>query len=190
MKEKKEKRRYGLIIFIVLIMIGTSFGVFIGTTGNSQKVRYNNIVFSFNGNYWMAKINGAQAAFSFQPKDVESIYMAPGIKGMLANRLEIDSTSEYNSTANQQIALAQRNIGLTLANYRIYLRQGFTAPNPYNLPVFNCSAATENVPVIYFTLSNETKVFSEDNCIILQASKPAEVEKAKDRLLYSILGVI
>ena len=190
MKEQKEKRRWGLMIFIVIIMIGTSFGVIIGSDNGTEKVRYNDLVFKFNGNFWTTKVNGQQAAFSHQPKDVENIFLEPKIKTILTNKLEIDTTSEFNSSANQYIALAQQNMGLTLSNYKIYLRQGFTTQNAYEFPVFNCSGSTEIVPVIYFTLSNETKIFLKDNCVIAQSDKPQEVERVKDRILYGILGVI
>ena len=191
MKEKKEKRRWGLMIFIILIMVGTSFGAYLSFAPDStQNVRYKNFVFGYNGKYWIAKINGQQAAFSYQPKDVEDIYVSPEIKDLLPNKLEIDTTSEYNSTAKQQIAYAQQNMGLTLTNYKVYLRQGFTENNPFKFPIINCSAATQAVPIIYFTLSNETKIFTEGKCVIAQSSKPGEVERVKDRILYSILGVI
>ena len=46
------------------------------------------------------------------------------------------------------------------------------------------------VPVIYFKQSNETKVIIDDDCIIAEARNNIDILRIKDRLLYSMLGVI
>ena len=114
----------------------------------------------------------------------------PYIASTLLNKPEIDTTSKINDTFSEEIALAQYNMALTLNNVNIYLRKGFTQNNTFNLPIITCENATFAVPIIYFKQSNETKITIEDNCIIAEAINAVEILRIKDRLLYSILGII
>lgn len=191
MKERRERKKWGLILFIVLIMIGTSFSfVFFGFSPVTEKVKYNKISFVNNGNIWIARINGKEAAFSFLPKDVESISASEDISGRLRNKFEIDVTYDLNNTYKESIALAQHQMGLTLATYGIFVRKGFTTNNTFNLPVITCNDSTANVPVVYFKHGNSTNININNSCIIAEASRNEDFIKAKDRLLYGILGVM
>ena len=191
MKQKIEKRKWGLILFIVIITVGTSFSfVFFGYSRVEEKVKYNGIAFTKFPDRWEAKINGRQAAFSFLPGEVESISALDDSFKTLQNKFEIDATYDLNSTYKESIALAQHQMGLTLSAYDIYLRKGFTSNNTYNLPIITCNNATQNVPVVYFRQGNATSIHGENNCIIAEASTNADFIKAKDRLLYGILGVM
>lgn len=193
MKEKREKKRWGLIIFLVFIMIGTSFSfIFFGFSPQSETVKYNGIKFVKNPlqNIWIAKINGREAAFSFLPNEVENIGLPENAASRLQNKFEIDATYDSNNKFNQSIALAQHQMGLTLANYNIYVRKGFTANNTFNLPVIDCNDASAKVPVVYFRQGNATNIRLENNCIIAEASADADFIRIKDRLLYGMLGII
>ena len=196
MKEAKEKKKWGLIAFIVLIMIGTTFSfVFFGFSPGNDVVRYNGIKFVDNGNpangkLWIAKINGNEAAFSFLPGEVETISSSGDFSRMLQNKLEIDVTSDSNSTYKEAIALAEHQMSLTLNAYNVYLRQGFATNNTFNLPVITCNDAASNIPVVYFKHGNSTGIHIDGNCVIAEASSNADFIRLKDRLLYGIFGVI
>ena len=190
MKEKKEKKRWGLILFIVFIMIGTSVSfVFFGFSPATERAKYNGFSFVNNGDIWIAKINGREAAFSFLPGEVENI-LAEDFSKRLQGKFEIDVTYDSNSTYRESIALAHHQMGLTLAAYNIFVRKGFTTNNTFNLPIITCDNATINVPVVYFRHGNATNININNNCIIAEASTNADFIKVKDRLLYGILGVM
>ena len=191
MKEKKQKKRWGLILFIVFIMIGTSVSfVFFGFSPATERVKYNGFSFVNNGNIWIAKINGREAAFSFLPSEVESVSAFEDFSKRLQGKFEIDVTYDLNSTYKESIALAHHQMGLTLAAYSIFVRKGFTANNTFNLPIITCDNATINVPVVYFRQGNTTNINIENNCIIAEASANADFIRVKDRLLYGMLGVM
>ena len=191
MKERKEKRRWGLILFIVFIMIGTSFSfVFFGFSPATERIKYNGFSFVNNGNIWIAKINGKEAAFSFLPGEVEDIDTPYDIPQRLQNKFEIDVTSDSNSTYKEPIALAQHQLGLTLAVYNIFVRKGFTTNNTFNLPIIACNNSTLNVPVVYFKYGNATNINVDNNCIIADAASNADFIRVKDRLIYGMLGVM
>ncbi|MBI2657152.1 hypothetical protein HYX08_00485 [Candidatus Woesearchaeota archaeon] len=189
MKGKKEKKRWGLILFIIFIMVGTSVSfVFFGFSGASELVKYNGIKFVHYPDRWEAKIRGKTAAFSFLPNEVDDIAFKDAAR--LTGKLEIDATYDSNSTYKEAIALAQHQMVLTLAQYDIFVRKGFTANNTFSLPVITCSDATQNVPVVYFRNGNMTAIYSENNCIIAEADTNENFIRAKDRILYGILGVM
>lgn len=193
MQEKKERKKWGLIVFLVFIMIGTSFSfVFFGFSPVSEKIKYNGYTFTFisSQNIWIAKINGRQAAFNFVPMDVANINISGEIAAMLRDKVEIDVTYDINSTFAQPIALVQHQLGLVLAQYNIFVRKGFTLNNTFNLPIITCKDATLNTPVIYFKYSNTTQAHVDGNCIIAEAATDADIIKIKDRLLYGVLGVM
>ena len=190
MKERKEKKKWGLIFFIILIMIGTSVSfVFFGFSGVDEKVKYNGIVFVKLPDRWEAKINGQFAAFSFLPGEVESV-LVEEFSQRLQGKFEIDVTYDSSSKFNQSIALAQHQMGLTLEQYNIFARKGFTTNNTFNLPIITCNESTENVPVVYFRHGNSTNIHLDKDCIIAEAAENAGFIMVKDRLLYGILGVM
>ncbi|MBI4143260.1 hypothetical protein HY487_00080 [Candidatus Woesearchaeota archaeon] len=191
MKQKKEKKRWGLIFFLVFIMIGTSFSfIFFGFSPQNEIAKYNGIKFikKPSQNIWLAEIGGKEAAFSFLPNEVEDIAMQNPEK--LQNRLEIDATYDLNSTRKQAIALAQHQMALTLASYNIYLRKGFTSNNTFGLPVITCKDSSLNVPVVYFRQGNSTRISSENSCIIAEGKTDADIIRVKDRIVYGVLGVV
>ncbi len=191
MKDKKEKRRWGLILFIVMIMIGTSFSfVYFGFSPSNGNIRYNGIKFTGYPDRWEAKINGKLAAFSFLPADVEKMAATGNLSSRLQEKLEIDVTSELNSSLNESIALAEHQMSLTLWNYDVYIRKGFTSNNTFNFPIITCDDATANVPIVYFRESNETRIFEEDGCLIAEAASAVDMIKVKDRIIYGALGVM
>lgn len=70
------------------------------------------------------------------------------------------------------------------------MRAGFTTNNTFDMPIITCEDATPVVPIIYFKQSNQTKVSLEENCIIVEARNNIDILRIKDRLLYSMLGII
>ncbi len=190
MKEKSEKKRVGMIIFILLIMVGMSFSLFSGFSGDSEKAKYNGITFARLPDRWEANVNGREAAFSFLPNDVEKIPVSKDFASLLQDKPEVDVTYDANSTYSQAIALAQYQMGLTLQAYDIYIRQGFTSNNTFKVQIIKCKDATANVPVVYFRYANATRINVNGSCIVAEASSNSDFIKVKDRLLYGILGVV
>ena len=194
MPDKKQKRRWGLMLFLVIIMIGTSFSVFLfGGSPQSDVVRYNGIKFVSNnlqGKLWIASINGKQAAFSFLPEEVKDIKEPDELYKKFQDKIEIDVTYDLNNTYKESIALSQHQMGITLSEYGIFLRKGLTENSTFSLPIITCKDATANVPVVYFKSGNSTRIYLDNDCVIAEASTNIDFIKAKDRLLYAVLGVM
>ncbi|MBU0628566.1 MAG: hypothetical protein KKC75_05220 [Nanoarchaeota archaeon] len=189
-KEKKSKWGMVLVIFITLIMVSSILGFIYSSSDNTTQFKYNKIKFKRTNYGWSASINHKNFLFDYSPVDVEPIELSPEISSFISNKPEIDSTSIINDTFAEEIALAEYNMNLALNKMSIYLRSGFTANNTFNLPIITCDDATYSIPVIYFMQSNETKITLQNNCIIAEARNNIDILRIKDRLLYSIVGVI
>ena len=181
-----------MVYIMAILMVGSVFGVvFFGFSGGGgTSLEYGKFKFVNKGSFWSTIVDGREALFTYLPGDVEPITVDRGIIDGLKNRLEIDVTSNFNDTFAQQISLAGYNMGITLNNFNVFVRQGFASENDYNFPVITCEDSSNFVPVIYFKSSNETNVYLENNCIIAEASRQDDVEMIKDRLVYGMLGVI
>lgn len=191
MAKKKTKIKWALIAFLVFIMIGTSFSfVFFGFSDFNEVVRHNGIRFERFPDRWEARIGGKGAAFSYLPKDVEEIPVNGSIYDLLKGRLEVDSTYDYNSSSAQSIAIAQHQLQLTLRNYGIFVRSGFTTNASELHPVITCEQASSFVPVLYFAEGNETGIEVVNNCIRATASNKMDFIRMKDRMIYELFGVI
>ena len=190
-QDRSERRRKFLVYLIAFIMIGSTFGViFFGFSSGTGSVKYNDFKFVNKGSFWSTKVNGMGALFTYFPTEIESINVSADISSRLKDRIEIDITSDYNDNYAESFALAQYQMGLVLNNFRMFTRNGFAGKNPSNFTIITCKDATNFVPVIYFKSGNETNIFLEDNCIIAEAATKADVIRVKDRLVYSILGVM
>ncbi len=188
----EQKGKKFMVYLMGILMVGSVFGlVFFGFgSGGATSMKYNDFKFVNKGNSWSTIVDGREAIFTYFPSDVESVVIDSNVISRLENRLEIDATSDFNDTFAEQISLAGYNMAITLNNFNIFVRQGFTAENDYNFPVITCEDSTNFVPVIYFRSFNETKVYMEDNCIIAEALRQEDVERVKDRMVYGILGII
>ena len=190
-KEKKSKSGVILAFIIAFVMVGSILGI-VSSDRQQSQFKYKDIKFKQDqlNNVWYTTINNQKVIFNYLPQDVEQIELTPDITTLLLNKPEIDTTSKINDTFYEEIALAQYNMALTLNSLNLYIRQGFTANNTFNLPILTCKEATMAVPIIYFQQSNQTKITLENNCIIAEARNNMDILRLKDRLLYSILGII
>lgn len=191
-QDKIETRNKIIVIFIGFIMISSVFAViFFGFSPATTKLKYNDVSFTQKNDYWSASINKKEAYFNYFPTDVEDIDIIPEAISRIKNTIEVDFTSDINSTLKDEIALAEYWLSQMFNfHFNIYLRQGFTSENEYDFPVISCQDATLAVPVFYFKESNQTSIYLENNCIILEAKNGQDVIRIKDRILYDLFGII
>ncbi len=190
MGKKKIKLEKFMVYFIAFIMVSSIFGIiFSGYRQDSYSVKYNGIAFERRGNMWFAAINGG-IGFDYHPEEVENINLSGEVEALLQDKIEIDVTSDIESPFKDDIAVAVYNMENTLSATGVYVRSGFTEENDFNIPVISCSDSSQFVPVVYFQEMNKTEVIVNNSCIIAGAASEADILRIKDRLLYSILGII
>ncbi|MFH1642919.1 MAG: hypothetical protein ABIC04_08555 [Nanoarchaeota archaeon] len=192
MKKKKLDTKKVMVYFIAFIMISSIFGIiFSGYRQQTVSMEYNGYTFLRQDNKWVMNLNNNLVSFDYYPEEVESLNISPEIVSMLTNTFEIDATSEPNSTYKDTIAVVEYEmINFLSDNVNLYLRTGFTEENDYGLPIITCADSTPRVPVIYFKKSNITKVSLDRYCVVAEARDDFGFLRIKDRLLYTILGII
>jgi len=183
-----------MVYFIAFIMISSIFGIIFfgfGSSGSSSgSFEYNGFKFVNRGNFWSTNIGGNEALFTYIPTNLELILVDNAAIDRLRNKPQIDTTSDFSDGLSEGIALANYQLGITLNNFNIFIREGFTNQTKENYMVVTCDAATEFVPVINFKSSNKTGISLDNNCIIVEASSNEEMVMLKDRIVYGILGVM
>jgi len=193
MKKRRFKKEQFMVYFIAFIMISSVFGVvFYGFSGGGTKVDYNEFTFlrGEDGNKWSTEIESKQIFFDYFPTEVEQFNISAEIINKMSNTMEIDITYDVSSTKKEVFAYFGYDMQQQLANKDIYVRSGFITESEYDVPVITCADATAVVPVLYIQESNETKIYSELNCVILEAKNDFDFIRLKDRILYGIFGII
>ena len=191
-KERKSRTSIILVIFIAGIMVSSIMGVmFYGYNDETSKIDYNGFALERKEGYWAVNIDDKQINFRYAPDQVDDIGLSESVSSIISNALEIDYTSFINDTYKEEIALAQYELNqeLNKINAYIYLRGGFTTNTTFR-PIITCSDATSAIPVLFFKQSNETQVTLKEGCIIAEARSSLDVLRIKDRLLYSIIGIV
>lgn len=191
--DKLQRRRKLMVGFMALILISSVFAViFFGFSsgGTTSSLKYNGLKFVRQGDTWVTNLNGVPAVFSFFPADVEFIDLSPETAGMLRDKLEIDATVDVNNTFIKDISLAVFQMKSQFGNYNVFIRNGFTTENEFNLPKITCEDATPSVPVVYFREGNETRIYRNESCVIVEADNNLDFGRAKDRLVYGAFGII
>ena len=191
-RESGQKAKKFMVYLMGIVMIGSLFGVVFfgfGTT-SSGSIKYKDVGVANKGGFWSTIVNDREALFTYLPPDVEFIDVDEELINRLRGVVQIDITSDYNDAFKEPIALAQFQMDVTLNNFNVFVRKGFTDENENNFPVIKCGYSTSFVPVIYFKSSNVTRVYFQSNCIMADASNQADVIRIKDRLVYGLLGII
>ena len=194
MERPKIRKELWISIFIVGIMTLSTIGyVWIGQT-SSNKIRYNNQVFTLENNKWTTKIGENKIGFDFLPTEVQEINMSREVSNKLYNakllQLTFDPEQkeiEYTDYVRFELeSVLSQKTGKTAVKNGV-LNQSETYPL---LPVIDCANSTEFEPVIKFLKTNRTKIYDEENCIIVETTNYVQAIAAKDRILYSIFNIL
>jgi hypothetical protein len=178
-----------MTVFIVVLMVGSVIGYMFGRDGE-ESFDYNGYKFFRRGNKYILKVDRTELGFDYFPFSVVDINISTEILNKFSNKIEIDSTYDNNSKWKEGIAVAQYDLERYLNKVGAFFVRGLTTENEYGMPIIVCENATIIIPVIYFKESNQTNVWVDKECIIIEAKNDADFMRIKDRLIYGLLGVI
>lgn len=124
----------------------------------------------------------------YEPKDTENISIEKDTKQKVIRQgkeivyLHVDKT--------------QKNLSVDIGLAGLEIKNFLDNPYLYNIPVRfennskNCSDADEKTSVIFLKLGDETKIYQDKECVIVQGTTEEEIIRAADRLLFYILGIM
>jgi len=187
--KKISKKNYftiGLVIFIAVIMILSIFVLGLNNQDtNLQPLEYNGIEFVNKNNLWSFKLNGNEYITETHPIDLESINNKVDFSSLTfdKNIYLIYDTSWYSADGPEvgrlkQILLFKGNT-VSVACDREEMCGDF--------PIISCKDVEKTS--VYMKLSNETKIYKDGNCVILEGESGQEVFLI-NRFAYGLLGVM
>lgn len=206
---KPKRQTLYFIIFagvLILILLGIIFVPRYLARQEFENNKYNSFEFiKQEDNLWYTMLQrGAQpywVPFYYHPRELEDI----GVENNLRNKffairdnngsifitLDPDSNNNTIVIAGVEIAKITGPSGLLKVPTRsAFIKAPTNASAETATPIVTCNDANEKVMVIWLVLSNKNLVYSDGNCIVLQAKSYTDTVKVADRLVYHLLGVM
>ena len=187
-KSNKNKGKLAIPLLIVALMVLSVLAYTVGTPSTDQSTTYGGHKFTVNQNeqLWETDINGQNYKFRFLPGDLN--FDVEGDIDAPAYYLVEDPNANYSERDLSLISLAKFEMKESLSSFGKTVRLGFLTE--YNgQSQIDCSNTSLNFPVLLFELSNYTQVTNQNDCIHISGPSGVEVVQAKDKFLYSILGI-
>ncbi len=188
-RERKNRSGLYIAVFIAAVMIFSTIGFIFGERADTTaNYKYGEYKFSATSdNKWATDYNGKSLKFSYLPEEIVDVKIPENAASLLKNSKMAYVTYDPEQIGSQEAALAQYELAVLLWNAKIYVQNGMTKENNYNISVITCANATAAVPVIDIerTSDNSTVEF-DNNCILLKGNPTL----LKDRVAYTALGII
>jgi hypothetical protein len=202
--EKEEALKGRKIIIITTIVIVSLIILFFSirylyhpeTTEDSYE--YNGFKFTKMSAYglWFTEIQKGDEIFRiplrYSPREVEDIPIDRNVYREIINSKKIYTTVPNNLSSVAVLALAEvgRITGTRYGILNIPSQGALTQSKGDGTPVKTCEDAVNGTGIILFDVGDETKIYLEGNCVIVQGTDEWEIVRAADRLTFGLLGVM
>ncbi len=195
---KKKKNHGGAILaaFIIFIMVGSGIGfVMIGNPSPGDDGTYDEHSFyrDQTGNYWVTEHQGRILRFHNLPSMVEDLQLEQepvrdigGAGNIMITFNPDDENIQFIESIRMeledefQVNLGKQVVAGITTNSTLY----------QNFPVIDCGDADANNIVIKMKSSDDEEMIYEGNCLELRGSSGHSFYRLKDRLIYSLTGIM
>ena len=176
-KEKREKRNKLIlgIILVIIMLLSTAGYAFFSTEKTEEqvnKVRYNNLDFYRQGDFWQTEISEYKFYFHYLPNETRNTEIKKTYKDYAGKPLYLTR----NEVAEQEI---QMNLGNIVERTNLACLPDTNCTGEW--PEKNCS---NNVIVIQER--NFTTMAEEDNCVFIFSN---DTLRDADAFLFRVLGI-
>jgi uncharacterized membrane protein len=200
-KKKPSNTSFFIFVgFVVLIflLIFMGFKIYSSPHAGVDSYTYNSFTFSKYDLFWWSKLTinskPVYLQFRYGPRELENISITPGIEEIIKNKGAIYFTSSPNLSSKTSLAQIEvgRLIGMTdYSLYQVPAQAGLTEQTGnMSIPVITCANATNIIGVMLFTTGNQTAVYAEGDCIVVQGTNEQEIIRAAERLAYHLLKIM
>ena len=131
--------------------------------------------------------------FINDPYSLEDIPVTDNIKNKLLNKQGIYVTIDPNANSKAVLAAVEitRVIGTNdYGVFKIPTQAAVISQTNTSYPVITCNNANLQTGVIYLKVEDETKIYSSNECVIVEGKDYDELIKAADKLTLHLLGVM
>jgi hypothetical protein len=178
----KKQKRNNLILagFLILIMMGSVFGIIVGSLGGNsyetEKITYNGYGFTNSNGLWATKIGEYNFAFIYNPEQVEKISSNVNYLSSYGGK-----TLYFSSENQNALGEIYRNLNSVVLRFQEACLDEKNCKE--NLPIKNCS---NNFIII--RESNLTGITQEENCVFIEGNNE-NLTAITDEFLFKVLGV-
>lgn len=198
---EKRRQRWGQIaIGILLIFLMVASILQFGSDKSTNSMSYNGQTFKATQQGFTTKLGGTTVVLQDWPLNVnasqvfmQNIYgnvvlvtVDPGVLELLASTDTFGVTFNPESPAIEFVDLSRFDLA---QHYSVVSGQLWNSSN-YEMPVFNCSAATPQIPVVQLLITNSSNasITLNGNCLTLSGD-PQGLLATKDYLILAKYGV-
>lgn len=178
---------------MIILMVFSVFGAIVGSMTPKNTLKYKEYKFTESQLGYSVRIDKQTYVLDSFPEYLEDIPVDERAIDILNNTRFVWFTYDPKQAIVADIA----GVELTMINtfeswFEIYSNHGMTTENDYNISVITCRNATPTQPVIEFReTQNTTGIRLEGpGCIVMEADYGNNMIRLKDRVLYSMLGVM
>lgn len=196
-----EEKKSGLIALIIVIVLFGSLGTIAYKIINKDKYTYTSPTGDKFGVKklpigWVVRAYINDQPYDLRlrndPKNVTEIPIEPNIKDKILQRETIFFTLNPNMTSIPVLG-ATDIVGIISRRIGVFNKQTLGATTEFannSTAVITCNDVTDKIGVVWLKTGPETKVFSKNDCIIVQGTDEWEIVRASDRLVYQILTIM
>lgn len=189
--EPKSKKRFFLPLFLGFIMVLSTFAIIFSGPGDdsSQVYKYKDTYFRKTNRGWEASYQGQELVFQYGPEELASLFPDSNLKTFTALR---SLEKIYISTLpGEQVQPAMRELyahgnSLPLLTFACVEDREECG----DMPVKDCTAASDTTAVLILRLGNVTSLTSEDHCSTLTGNSIEELVQLVDKGLLYFYGVL
>ncbi len=183
-KKRLILKKENAALFILILMVLSVFGMWQASQANEKE--YNGFKFKGSQSGWVLKVDGNKYLFNYLPQQVEHLNSS-GVS-ILGPKVYFGIDPEQKGVEQGYILDYLGNI-VSSKNIRPVLSctQEKECPND-NWPIVNCDNA--EAEVIMIKQGNESKIFKQNKCYIIQAKMDGDLGLLRERFVYDFLGVI
>lgn len=200
--EIEKKINIIVIILIIILIIGTLFLIFY------QKNKYSDIYFTYNG-FDIQKMNTPNGVFydikmflemsnqpliistKHDPRNLENISIKGNFKNpILKNNLYIS----FDKDTTGKSVIAGMEISKITGNSYLYNMPTHGAMieevENKNITVKDCNDVDKETGVIWLKLGDKTRIYNQNDCIILEGTNENELIRSADRYILTLLNIM
>ncbi len=196
-----EEKKSGLIALIIVLIVFSSLGIIGYKIINKDKYTYTSPA---GDKFKVEKLPIGYTIRTYivdqpydlrlrnDPKNITNIEIEPNIRDKILDKQTAYFTLKPNLTSVSVLGaleisnMISRRIG-------IFNKQTLGATTEFAnnaTDVITCDDVTDQIAVVWLRIGPETRVFSENDCIIVQGTDEWEIIRAADRLTYQILTIM
>lgn len=195
-------KKIGIILaaILILIIIAIAYLLYI------NKARYSEVYFNYNG-FNFKKINIGYKVEIFinqnqnpnyftvrnDPRELEDIPIDKKVLD-LKNKKTVYVVIDPYENLTGLTTMATLELENVIENpflFNITLNAAFTRSyDKANLSVMNCYDATTDTAIIRMKLGDKTKIYYEDDCLIMEAKEETDLIREADKIVLFLLGIM